>query len=88
MTDEKMTRMVTGITVGATLLISVLISYAVYQWVEMGVRANRLDALKAEGAALQQQIDEDKDILNGIRSDDEIMTDLAIQNGWVTDNSK
>ena len=88
MTEEKMTRMVTGITVGVTLFLSVLFGILIYQWIKLGVQGARLDALQAEGEELHQQIQENQGILDGVLSDDEIMADLAIQNGWVTDNSK
>ena len=88
MTEEKMTRMVTGITVGVTLLLSVLFGILIYQWIKLGVQGARLDAAQAVGEALHQQIQENQGILDGVLSDDEIMADLAIQNGWVTDNSK
>ena len=88
MTEEKVARMVTGITIAGTLFLAVLFGILVYQWIELGVRGARLKALQAEGVALQQQIEESQGILNGVLNDNEIMTDLAIQQGWVTDNTK
>lgn len=87
MTQEKLTRMVTGIVVAVTLLLAVLFGILVYQWIRLGVQGARLNELRAEGEALQQQIDEGEGILDGLLNDDEIKTDLAIQQGWVTDNN-
>ena len=88
MTQEKLTRMVTAIVVAVTLLLSVLFGVLVYQWIKLGVQGARLNDLRAQGVALQQQIDEEEDVYNGILTDPEIMTDLAIQHGWQTNNNK
>ena len=52
MTQEKMSRMVTGIVVAATLLLVVLFSVLIYQWITFGVLGRRLEDARAEAAEL------------------------------------
>ena len=63
MTQEKMSRMVTGIVVAATLLLVVLFSVLIYQWITFGVLARRSRDLKAEAADLADRIEKyEKDL--------------------------
>ena len=55
MTQEKMSRMVTGIVVAATLLLVVLFSVLIYQWITFGVLNRRLEDARAEAAELAAQ---------------------------------
>lgn len=62
MTQEKMSRMVTGIVVAATLLLVVLFSILIYQWITFGVLDRRLEDARAEAAELaarQEELQED-----------------------------
>ena len=62
MTQEKMSRMVTGIVVAATLLLVVLFSVLVYQWITIGVLDRRYRDAKAEEAelaAIDKKLQED-----------------------------
>ena len=62
MTKEKMSRMVTGIVVAATLLLVVLFSVLIYQWITFGVLDRRYRDAKAEAAELaarQEELQED-----------------------------
>ena len=62
MTQEKMSRMVTGIVVAATLLLVVLFSVLIYQWITFGVLNRRLEDARAEAAELaarQEALQED-----------------------------
>jgi cell division protein FtsB len=62
MTQEKMSRMVTGIVVAATLLLVVLFSVLVYQWITFGVLDRRYREAKAEAdqlAAKEAELGED-----------------------------
>ena len=62
MTQEKMSRMVTGIVVAATLLLVVLFSILIYQWITFGVLDRRLGDARAEAAELaarQEELQED-----------------------------
>ena len=62
MTQEKMSRMVTGIVVAATLLLVVLFSVLIYQWITFGVLDRRLRDARAEAAELaakQEALQED-----------------------------
>ena len=62
MTQEKMSRMVTGIVVAATLLLVVLFSVLIYQWITFGVLDRRLKDARAEAAELaakQEALQED-----------------------------
>ncbi len=87
MTEDKMRRMVTGIVVGATALIVVLLAVLIWQIVTMSVQKNRMDALAAEEARLEQQIEKGADKVETYKSK-EGMTILAWQNGFVSSNGK
>ncbi len=66
MTKEKMSRMVTGIVVAATLLLVILFSVLIYQWITFGVLDRRYRDAKAEAAELaarQEELQEDLDDL-------------------------
>ena len=66
MTQEKVSRMVTGIVVAATLFLVVLFSVLVYQWITFGVQEKRLQSARAEEAALiakEEELQEDLDDL-------------------------
>ncbi|MBQ8375228.1 MAG: hypothetical protein IJX98_06640 [Clostridia bacterium] len=84
MTQEKMTKMVTGIVVAATVLLAFLFGFLVYQWITLGVQGHREQQLLQQKEALQQELATQEGILGGILTEDEIMTDLAIQNGFVS----
>ncbi len=63
MTQEKMSRMVTGIVVAATLLLVVLFSVLIYQWITFGVLDRRYRDAKAEAAELAERIEKyEKDL--------------------------
>ena len=67
MTKEKMSRMVTGIVVAATLLLVVLFSVLIYQWITFGVLDRRLGAAQAEAAELaarQEELQEEHEPLH------------------------
>ena len=58
MTQEKMRKIITASVVAAVLLLVILSSVLVYQFVKIGVLDRRLNNLKEGNARLQQIIDE------------------------------
>lgn len=81
MTQEKLSRMITGIVVAATLFLVVLFSVLIYQWVTMGVQQRRLNAARAEAAALSAQYEELLEESEGF--DDFWRHDLALKYGII-----
>ena len=82
MTQEKMRKVITASAVAATLLLVFLLSFLVYQWIQVAVYNNRIKELEKETARLQQQ-------LEGSTKDAEYYESLfgkewlAFQNGYV-----
>ena len=58
MTQEKMRRIITASAVSATLLLVFLLSFLVYQWVQIAVYNNRIKKLERENARLEEQLQE------------------------------
>ena len=63
MSEEKKRRVVSATVSGAIMLLFILVTIIVYQFVGISQRKNRIDALDAEIATLQQEI---KDTENSI----------------------
>ena len=63
MGEEKKRRVVSATVSGAIMLLFILVTIIVYQFVGISQRKNRIDALDAEIATLQQEI---KDTENSI----------------------
>ncbi|MBQ8428135.1 MAG: hypothetical protein IJX18_02645 [Clostridia bacterium] len=87
MTEDKMRRMVTGIVVGVTVLIMTLLAILIWQIVTICVQNDRIAALQAEQARLEQGIDEEEKNLAFYKSPagKEV---LAIQNDFIRVNGK
>lgn len=79
MTQEKLSRMVTGIVVAATLFLTVLFGVLVYQWITMGVQQRRMDAALAEWAAISEEMEERKEDLDEIMYDETWKYDLFLK---------
>ena len=60
MTQEKMRKVITACVSAATVLLVVLLSYLIYQWVTIAVYNKRIDKLESEIAQLEQIIAMDK----------------------------
>lgn len=69
MNESKLKRIVAALTVGAVLLLVILLSIMVYQLVSISVRNKQIEALRAEIASYEKMI-EDGEIENDIREDD------------------
>ena len=82
MTESKLRKMITGAAVGATLFIVCLLSVLVYQWITIGVKADRLHKLEQE-LATNQQILEDKIAELGYFQSELGKIDEAMQDGWI-----
>lgn len=54
MTQDKMRRIITAVTVACTALLVFLLSVLIYQWIKLGVQNNRAEDLKAEIADLEE----------------------------------
>ncbi len=82
MTQEKLRRMVTALTVAGTLLIVTLLGVLIFQWVKIGVQENRKAELNAKlqaQEAINQELGEEFDFVT-----DELgkMNEAMLQ-GWV-----
>ncbi len=84
MTQEKLSRMVTGIVVAATLLLVILFSVLVYQWITMGALNRRYDEAKAEADALSSREAELQEDLEDL-GDPFWKHDLALKYGIILD---
>ena len=87
MTEEKQRRMVTGIVVGITALIFVLLVVLVWQIVTMCVQNQRMAELEAEKARLEQDIEQGNNDLDFYQSEwgQEY---LAIREGFIYSNGE
>ena len=56
MTQEKMRKVIAACVSAATVLLTVLLSYLIYQWVTIAVYNKRIDKLETEIAQLEQVI--------------------------------
>ena len=56
MTQEKMRKVIAACVSAATVLLTVLLGYLIYQWVTMAVLDKRIDKLETEIAQLEQII--------------------------------
>lgn len=79
MTQEKLSKMITGIVIAATLFLVILFGVLVYQWITMGVQQRRLNEAKAEHEALTGQYEELLEESEGF--DDFWKYDLALKYG-------
>ena len=70
MTQEKLSRMVTGIVVAATLFLVVLFGVLVYQWITLGVQQRRMNAALAEWNQISAEMEESREDLDEIMYDD------------------
>ncbi len=61
MTESKFKRIVSAITVGAVLLLVILLSVLVYQLISIGVRNRQIDEINAEIAVYERMIEDGED---------------------------
>ena len=76
MTQEKLSRMITGIVAACTLFLLVLFGVLVYQWVTLGTQQRRLNMANAEYEQLMENKAELEEDLEDLKSDDIIKFDL------------
>ena len=57
MTQEKMRKVIAACVSAATVLLTVLLSYLIYQWATIAVYNKRIDKLETEIAQLEQAIE-------------------------------
>ena len=57
MTQDKMRKVIAACVSAATVLLTVLLSYLIYQWVTIADYNKRIDKLETEIAQLQQIVD-------------------------------
>ncbi len=55
MTEGKMRKTITAIAAATTLLLVILLSVLIYQWISIGVQNKRIEALEERNAYWQQQ---------------------------------
>ena len=82
MTQEKMRKLITAFTTAGTALLVFLLGVLVYQWITIGVKADRLHKLEQE-LATNQQILEDKSAELGYFQSELGKIDEAMQDGWI-----
>jgi hypothetical protein len=56
MTQEKMRKVIAACVSAATVLLTVLLSYLIYQWATIAVHNKRIDKLETEIAQLEQVV--------------------------------
>jgi hypothetical protein len=56
MTQEKMRKVIAACVSAATVLLTVLLSYLIYQWATIAVYNKRIDKLETEIAQLEQVV--------------------------------
>ncbi len=69
MTEDKMRKTITAIASAATLLLVILLSVLVYQWVTMGVQKKRIAERQESVETLKQQKEDAQDDLEFYKSD-------------------
>ena len=80
MTQEKMRKMITAIVATAMLLLVILLSVLIYQWITLGTLNRRERKLNQEIARLEQQKEEGTHDAEWYEAN---MFYLAIEKGWV-----
>ncbi len=80
MTQDKMRKMITAIVATATLLLVMLLSVLIYQWITLGTLNRREEKLNAEITQLEQQKTEGTKEAEWYEAN---MFFLAIEKGWV-----
>ncbi|MBQ8292084.1 MAG: hypothetical protein IJX88_06255 [Clostridia bacterium] len=54
MTQDKMRKLITAIVCAATLLLVILLSVLIFQWIKIGVQKKRIEEVQKEIAYYQQ----------------------------------
>ncbi len=54
MTQEKMRKLITAIVVATTLLLVILLSVLIYQWITIGVQKKRIEKVRADIAYYEE----------------------------------
>ena len=82
MTQDKMRKLIVACAVAATLLLVLLLSVLVYQWIKIGVLNSRIEQIEQENARLEEMFKQGKEDAEYYES---IMGKewLAFQNGFV-----
>ena len=82
MTQDKMRKLIVACAVAATLLLVLLLSVLVYQWIKIGVLNGRIEQIEQENARLEESLENAKSDAEYYES---IMGKewLAFQNGFV-----
>ncbi len=80
MTQDKMRKTITAVVAAATLLLVILLSVLIYQWITMGVLDRRKEKLETEIATLTEQKQNAELDAEWYEAN---MFLLAVENGWV-----
>ena len=54
MTQEKMRKLITAIAVATTLLLVILLSVLIYQWITIGVQKKRIEKIRSDIAYYEE----------------------------------
>ena len=82
MTQEKMRKIITASVAAATMLLVFLLTFLMYQWIQIAVNNKRIEDLEKDNQRLEQQLDEntkDAEYYESLRGKEW----LAHQNGYV-----
>ena len=82
MTQERMKKIITACVSAATVLLVMLFSFLVYQWITIAVLDKRIDEIEKENVRYEEMYQEGETDLNWYES---LMGKdwLAIHKGWV-----
>lgn len=61
MPEKKLKRIIVGVTIAGTLLLTVLFAVIIYQWISMGVKSYQINKTQEE----IKQFEEEKELLQG-----------------------
>lgn len=73
MTEEKAKRVIVATTVGAVLLLAIILAIMVYQMIAIQVKKNRIEYLKSQIAKYEQLIQTDKQTIEARSLEDWII---------------
>ena len=82
MTQEKMKKIITACVSAATVLLVMLLSFLIYQWITIAVLNKRIDEIEEENARYEEMVKEGEPDLNWYESLRGKVW-LAIHKGWV-----
>ena len=87
MTESKMRKTITAVATAATLLIVLLLSYIVFQWIKISVQKKRIATAETRVEMAEKEVEEQEDDLDVYLSD-WYKDWAALKLGYVWENNK